>query len=281
MSVFVGTAGFSYKDWKSTFYPDDIQPRRMLEEYARHFGVVEINSTYYAIPPPERINSMALRTPPEFQFTVKANREMTHEINVDPQVTRGFRAAIRPLADHGKLGCVLAQFPWGFKNTAANRDYISVLAERMTGVDTVVEFRNGDWEAGETFELLSGLGFGYCSVDEPQLEGLVSPRVEVTGRVAYLRLHGRNYDSWWDSSRESWERYDYLYSESELAEWLPKVEVMSESSDRTYIIFNNHYKGQAPTNARTFEKMLRGLLGDALVSVEDPEGAPPGSDRLF
>ena len=99
--------------------------------------------------------------------------------------------------------------------------------------------------------------------------------------MAYLRFHGRNHETWWDQGRESWERYDYLYSEAELSEWLPKVEVMAESSDRTYIIFNNHYKGQAPTNARTFEKMLRGLLGDRLRSVDPSEGPPPKPERLF
>jgi uncharacterized protein YecE (DUF72 family) len=281
MTVFVGTAGFSYRDWKSTFYQDGIRPRQMLEEYARHFPVVEINSTYYAIPPPERINNMARRTPPRFQFNVKANREMTHEISAGPRVSREFRTAIRPLEDHGKLGCVLAQFPWGFKNTLENRSYLEVLAERMEGLDTVVEFRNSEWETEGTFELLRGLGLGYCCVDEPRLEGLVSGRVEVTGPVAYMRFHGRNNDTWWDSSRESWERYDYLYSEAELSEWLPRVEVMSDASDRTYIIFNNHYKGQAPKNAREFEKMLRGLLGDVVCTLDTTEGFPQGPDPLF
>ena len=142
MTVYIGTAGFSYKDWKGNFYPDDTQPKQMLEEYARHFPVVEINSTYYAIPSPDRFLSMARRTPPDFQFTVKANREMTHEIGDRSGAFDRFRAAIRPLEDHGKLGCVLAQFPWGFKNRPENRDYLEVLAGRLEGVDTVVEFRN-------------------------------------------------------------------------------------------------------------------------------------------
>jgi uncharacterized protein YecE (DUF72 family) len=274
MAIFIGTAGFSYKDWKGEFYPADIRPARMLEEYARHFPVVEINSTYYAIPPPERMNDMARRTPPEFQFNVKANREMTHELGECAPATSEFRAALRPLEDHGKLGCVLAQFPWGFKNTARNREYLEALAERLGDLDTVVEFRNSEWENDATFELLSGLGLGYCCVDEPHLKGLLSRRVEVTGRVAYLRFHGRNSETWWDRGRESWERYDYLYSEEELSEWLPKVELISESADRTYIIFNNHYKGQAPTNARMFERMLQGVVGGSLVIVD--EGSDEG-----
>jgi uncharacterized protein YecE (DUF72 family) len=264
MMVYVGTAGFSYKDWAGTFYPKEIQPRRMLEVYAEHFPVVEINSTYYAIPSPDRLASMARRTPTEFQFTVKANRAMTHEIGSEPDVFEHFGAALRPLSDHGKLGCVLAQFPWGFKDNPENRLYLEVLAGGLEGIDTVVEFRNSEWETDDTFMLLKELGLGYCCVDEPRLKGLVSGRVEVTGPVGYVRFHGRNASVWWDQKRKAWERYNYLYSESELGGWVAKVQDISEKSDRTYVIFNNHYKGQAPTNARMFEDMLRGVLGDTI-----------------
>jgi uncharacterized protein YecE (DUF72 family) len=277
MTIYVGTAGFSYSDWKGNFYQPTTRQSSMLEEYARHFPVVEVNSTYYAIPEPERINSMAKRTPPRFQFNVKANREMTHEIGNGKKVFEDFRRAIRPLEDHGKLGCVLAQFPWAFKNSEQNRRYLQKLAERLSGLDTVVEFRNASWETDETLDLLSSLGLGYCCVDEPRLKGLPSPRVALTSRIAYVRMHGRNADNWWAQGRESWERYDYLYSEEELAEWLPRIEDLSDNSDRVYVIFNNHYKGQAPTNARTFEQMLRALLGSELYLVEEPEGeGPPG-----
>jgi uncharacterized protein YecE (DUF72 family) len=278
MTVFVGTAGFSYKDWAGSFYPPGTPAREMLETYSRSFPVVEINSTYYAIPEPARIDSMARRTPVDFQFTVKANREMTHAVPEAGAPFGEFKRAIRPLLDHGKLGCVLAQFPWGFKNTGENRAYLEVLAAGLEGVDTVVEFRNSQWERDETFALLSELGLGYCSVDEPGLSGLITGRAEVTSDVGYVRFHGRNAANWWDSGRESWERYDYLYSESELAEWLPRVDGMEQKADRVYVIFNNHYKGQAPTNARMFEEMLRGILGDR-VHVEKP--SPPPEDKLF
>lgn len=276
MTVYVGTAGFSYKDWAGPFYPEGIQPPQMLEAYAEHFPVVEVNSTYYAIPAPERLASMARRTPTEFQFTVKANRAMTHEIGTDPDIFKRFGAALRPLSDHGKLGCVLAQFPWGFKDNPENRLYLEVLARGLEGIDTVVEFRNSEWEADDAFMLLKELGLGYCCVDEPRLKGLVSGRVEVTGPVGYVRFHGRNASIWWDQKRESWERYNYLYSEGELGEWVAKVQDISEKSDRTYVIFNNHYKGQAPTNARMFEDMLRSVLGDS-ICISRPEGG----GRLF
>ena len=271
MSVYVGTAGFSYADWKGPFYPPDTRQAAMLEEYARHFPVVEINSTYYAIPEPERVNAMARRTPTSFLFNVKANKEMTHEIGDGSKVFEDFRRALRPLEDHGKLGCVLAQFPWAFKRSNENADYLRKLARRLDGLDVVVEFRNEQWDSDETLDLLSSVGLGYCCVDEPRLKGLPAPRVALTSRVGYVRMHGRNADNWWARGRESWERYDYLYSEDELAEWLPGIENLSENTDRVYVIFNNHYKGQAPANAHTFEQMLRAILGKELVEVEPPD----------
>lgn len=265
MSVLVGTAGFSYADWKGNFYPAGISQRDMLEKYADHFPVVEINSTYYGIPEPGRIESMAHRTPEDFVFNVKANREMTHEITAGREVFEKFRRAIRPLIERGKLGCVLAQFPWGFQRTTTTERYLAELAARMEGLDTVVEFRNSGWDGDEALDLLASLGLGYCCVDEPDLEGLPSRSVAVTGRTAYLRMHGRNAANWWAKGRRSWERYDYLYSDDELREWLSGVEKMSENSDVVYVIFNNHYKGQAPANAHTFENMLRALLGSELI----------------
>lgn len=281
MTTFVGTAGFSYADWKGTFYPPGTSQPGMLEEYARHFPVVEVNSTYYAIPEPERMDAMARRTPPDFQFTVKANREMTHERGNGRQACADFRRAIRPLEDHGKLGCVLAQFPWGFKHSIANERYITELAGRLEGIEVVVEFRNSSWETERTFDMLRSTGLGYVCVDEPRLKGLVSPRVEVTSSVGYLRMHGRNYETWWGKDRQSWERYDYLYTEDELREWLPGVERMSDAADRVYVIFNNHYKGQAPANARTFEQMLRAILGAELQLAPGETGTNGTPESLF
>ncbi len=271
LTVYIGTAGFSYKDWIGAFYPQGISQRSMLEYYSKEFPVVEINSTYYAIPAPRVMYAMAKRVPRGFQFTIKANKEMTHEIDPSSDVFERFKQAIRPVKDYGKLGCVLAQFPWAFKNTRENRDYLEVLARALEGIDTVVEFRNSEWETLDTFELLKELDLGYCCVDEPGLRGLVSRRVEVTGQVGYVRFHGRNYETWWDRNRESWERYNYLYSEEELDEWVPKVEEMENKTDRVYVIFNNHYRGQAPTNARMFQKMLQGVLGERVARIEPAE----------
>jgi uncharacterized protein YecE (DUF72 family) len=254
--IYLGTAGFSYPDWKGHFYPERFDNRHMLEFYSARFPVVEINSSWYAIPPPLRFKSMAERTPLDFRFIVKAFQGITHSVPGREEDFRDFLASIRPLADHGKLAAVLAQFPWGFKNTPENRDYLRVLRERMDGQVVMVEFRNQEWIDDAVMGLMQELGLGFCCVDEPRLKGLVRPEVIVTGDTGYVRFHGRNHETWWDREREPWERYDYLYSEEELMEWVPGVLKLVERTSDTYLIFNNHYRGQAVRNARMMARLL-------------------------
>jgi len=128
-------------------------------------------------------------------------------------------------------------------------------------VPTVVEVRNAGWAAVETYDLLKRLGFGFCSVDEPALRGLM-PRVAVaTSRVGYVRFHGRNAADWW-KHEHAWQRYNYLYSEEELAEWAPRVRSLDAETDVTYLFFNNHYQGKSAQNAVMFAKMLSLPLGE-------------------
>ncbi len=266
--IYLGTAGFSYQDWKGTFYPEGQDKRYMLEYYSSLFPVVEVNSTWHALPSPRTLHSMAARTPPDFRFIVKAYQGLTHRQEDNQEDFFRFREVIRPLEDYGKLACVLAQFPWGFKNTPANRDYLRLFREILPSQDLVVEFRNEGWVTAETEELLRELGMGFCCVDEPRLKGLVKPHVILTSRIGYVRFHGRNYDAWWDRGRQSWERYDYLYREDELLEWVPGLLSLDEGAERTYAIFNNHYRGKAPRNAL----MLASLLPPERVAPLGTEG---------
>ena len=214
--VYIGTSGFSYDDWKGPFYPEDTDKKDMLAHYCRQFGAVEINSTYYAIPSRSTFLSLARKTPAEFKFSVKAYKEMTHVEVHSPDVFQQFLDALAPLVDSGKLGCILAQFPWSFKRTAQNQERLEAFKDAMGNMPTVVEFRNSEWVVAETFDLLRELDLGFCCVDEPALRGLM-PRVSAaTSPVAYVRFHGRNAQNWW-KHEEAWQRYDYLYTEQELA----------------------------------------------------------------
>lgn len=253
--IYTGTSGFSYDDWKGEFYPAKIAKKDMLAHYARSFNAVEINSTYYAIPGAASFASMDAKTPADFRFVVKAHKDMTHADTANPASFDAFLGAIGPLIDSGKLGCVLAQYPWGFKPSEVNIDRLRDLRDTMGDIRTVVEFRNSDWVNDQTFELLRALDLGFCCVDEPHLKGLMPGVAVVTSDTGYIRFHGRNAKSWWDH-QESYQRYDYLYSEEELQEWVPKAEEVIERARDTYMFFNNHYKGKSAVNARMFARML-------------------------
>ncbi len=269
--IYVGTSGFSYDDWKGHFYPDQVNKRDMLSYYAARFNCVEVNSTYYTIPAASTFVAMDRKTPPDFHFVVKAHQEMTHVESPGKGVFDAFLEAIRPLQESNKLGCVLAQFPWSYKYTPENVRGLHELKERVGEVPTTVEFRNAEWIEDDTFVLLRELGLGFCSVDEPELKGLMPRVAGATSNVGYVRFHGRNAAKWW-KHEQAYQRYDYLYSEDELAEWVPKVRDVESKTERTYVFFNNHYQGKSAQNARMFAKMLNLTL--------PMDSAPPASRQM-
>ena len=230
----------------------------MLEFYARHFPAVEINSTYYHIPTARNMAAMAKRAEGRVEFSVKAHQDMTHARDKYADALPLFREAIAPLREAGALGCVLMQFPFSFKTTPANIDFLREIASDLAPDPVVVEFRHRSWTTDETFGLLRDLGLAYCCVDEPHLPNLPPPVVRATAPIAYVRFHGRNCQKWW-AHAEAWERYDYLYSEAELLEWVPRIRALAEATQKCYAFLNNHARGQAVTNAQ----MLIGLLSHA------------------
>jgi len=256
--IHVGTSGYSYADWRGTFYPQDLPQKEMLRHYATVFDCVELNFTYYGIPHPRVIASMVKNTPPGFMFAVKANEATTHK--QDASVLGAFKAAIEPAMAAERLAGVLCQFLWAFKNTEENRAYLACLAKDLGEFRVIVEFRHDSWIVPPIFDFLRACGLAYCSVDEPAIPGLVPPIARVTSDVAYLRFHSRNKKKWFAGSDK--ERYDYLYTKEEMAEWLPKVKDMYSEAQSTYIFFNNCHAGSAAVNATEFKQMLAemGLL---------------------
>ncbi len=152
--IHIGTSGYSFKDWKGPFYPIKITNSEMLEFYSRHFKVVEINSTYYAIPKPQTFQRMAEKTPEDFQFIVKANGGMTHQRTDNAGVFEQFEDAVQPLVESGKLKGILAQFPWSFKNSEQNRRYLKEYADRLSKHPLIVEFRHISWISEPLFGFL-------------------------------------------------------------------------------------------------------------------------------
>lgn len=260
--VLIGTSGFSYTDWKEVFYPPEIPRGSMLSYYANHFPVVELDYTYYQMPNAKTLRSMVEKTPEGFLFCVKTHQSMTHESDASEEAFQEachqFVQAIEPLRSAGKLACVLAQYPWGFRPQPNGYQRLRRLREALIDLPVVIEFRNIEWVQRETFYFLHDLDFGFCCVDEPKLKGLFPPLAFATSNIGYIRFHGRNAAKWWKHG-EGWERYDYEYSREELLEWLPKIRKVMEKTSKTFVLMNNCHAGHAAVNARMLQDMLMEL----------------------
>lgn len=256
--ILIGTSGFSYADWKGGFYPAGLPSGRMLEYYAQHFPACEINFTYYRIAGPRQAESLVQRSGGRVTFVVKAHQSITHGQDSAPADYRAFLRGLEPLRSSNVLGAVLLQFPYAFQNRRESLDYLAGVQEKLSAADTpmAVEFRHRSWNRPETLAWLRGLGLSYVNVDEPDLEGLLPASAEATGPVGYIRFHGRNRETWFKKDAASWERYDYLYSESELQAWVPKIRAVTERTRITFVFFNNHWESKAVANA----KQMAGLL---------------------
>jgi len=285
--ILLGTSGYSYPDWYGVFYPPGLERAKQLDYYVRQFNTVEVNSTYYRIPPPSTFAAMERKSPADFEFVVKAHQEMTHKQTHDPEVYEAFQAAMGPLRSARKLSGVLAQFPQAFHRSEDNERFLVEMQERLEGSPLFVEFRHNSWMHEDVFEFLERASLGYVSVDEPSLPGLLPPVARATGPLAYVRFHGRNAKSWYADgnggltaarSRAPKEtashpratarepvprqrdrqllRYDYLYSEAELKEWADKIRELNQKTQKTFVFFNNCHAGQAATSAKLMRKLL-------------------------
>lgn len=261
--ILIGTSGFSYDDWVGPVYPDGTKKEEMLSYYSGQLGfnIVELNFTYYKQPSAIAMARMLKSVPDGFAFAVKAHESMTHKVRGadssfirDEAAFETFLNGVAPLAESGRLKCVLAQFPMKFSRNRDTVDHLKWFADQLKPVRLAVEFRNESWVSQSTFDLLKSLGAGYCVVDEPDLPGLVPFTPVFTANPAYFRFHGRNL-RWFNESAA--QRYNYLYDESEIRSALDPIARISSVAEETLIFFNNHFQGSAVKNA----KMLKRLIG--------------------
>lgn len=253
--MYLGTSGFSYNDWVGSFYPAGMPKREWLTYYAREFNTCEVNSSFYALPKPSSLEAMADKTGEDFLFCFKANQKMTHQQEDNAPIFETFCQVLEPIAITGKLGCILAQFPYSFRFTQRNWDYLKLLRERLDNLPVVIEFRNARWLRSEVFDWLRHQNLGFCCVDEPRLPNLLPPLAEATSKIGYIRFHGRNSARWWQHE-QAYERYDYSYTPDELSEWLPKIRKLDSIAEKTFIFANNHWQGQAVSTIRQLRMML-------------------------
>jgi len=256
----VGPAGWAYKDWEGIVYPQKPGPKfDPLEYLARFFDTIEINTSFYG-PPSSKTTSAWLErvaANPNFTFTAKLNRLWTHERGkATAKDEKEFREGMTPMHDAGRLGALLLQFPWSFKNTDEDRQYLFDLINRFRDFPLVLEIRHATWNQPQIYETLEELGVGICNIDQPLFSKSIKPSALTTSSVGYVRLHGRNYQDWFREKAGRDERYNYLYSVEQLEPWVANIKEVARHTRETYVITNNHFRGQAVVNALEIKATL-------------------------
>jgi len=292
----IGTSGWNYPSgrgtWNGIFYPPSRGRPKAFDElayYAEHFNTVEVNSTFYGQPRAAITRGWADRTPPHFDFSVKLYQKFTHPGMFKERLRRSssvvadapadvieelaevnaadldeFRRGIAPLADHGKLGALLAQFPPSFKNGARERDYVNRLLRAFREYPVAVELRHSSWSDafGETLELLNVFQAAWVQIDEPKFRFSIRQNYlpNVQG-FYYMRLHGRNVQQWWRHDKSE-DRYNYFYSGDELKEFSETADAARRLVKKAYLYTNNHYSAKSVANAAMIKEQLGEPLED-------------------
>jgi uncharacterized protein YecE (DUF72 family) len=304
-TIRIGTCSWADESLTKYFYPSQVKgAEERLRYYTDRFDTVEANSTYYHLPERQMVERWAERTPDGFVMHVKAFGVMTrHPVKVEQlptdlrdeaplddrgrvdrpprefraEIFRRFHDALEPLRETGKLGGILMQFPPYVVPRPAAFDYLEWAHEQLGGDEMLVEFRHGSWlddeHRDETLAFLERHGMSYVIVDAPRTGGanVLPTFVEATSPTAYVRFHGRNAETWNKRVRSAAERFDYLYREDELREWVGPLQELAGRSETAYAMFNNNGRSnvggetvaQAPVNAQ----MLKGLLQEAQIAT--------------
>lgn len=259
----IGPAGWDYPDWDGIFYPA-VRKRSFdaLAYIASYFTLVEINSTFYRVPSARVTRRWTERVSdqPHFTFTMKAHQSLTHHDGGGaPAELAPLCRAIDPVAEAGRLGAVLLQFPWSFRFGGEARRHIETRIKELRSYPLALEVRHGSWENPDARSYLDALGITVCGIDQPVIGDSLHPYQQCIGSAgAYFRFHGRNYAHWFarDAGRDA--RYDYLYPIEELSPWADVIKRSAGEATTTHVVLNNHFRGQAPANAFEFAFLITG-----------------------
>ena len=296
-----GPAGWDYKDWYGKVYPAP-KPRGFdaLRYLAQYVSLVEINSSFYG--PPSAATAVkwrdAVRSKSGFRFTAKLWQRFTHERSTSwtneevDQVKAGFGV----LHEAGVLGAVLLQFPWSYRNSEANREWLRDVMATFREYPLVVEVRHASWNEPDVYHELAEHGVGVANIDQPLFKNSIAPSARATSAVAYVRVHGRNYVDWFrtpasDASRAAQietrnAKFDFPYSLDELKPWVERIQTITAlpAVRDTFVVTNNHYEGQAMANLVQLEALVMGqpvettpvLMQSYADTVRDFVRQPPG-----
>jgi len=284
----VGTSGWHYPTgagtWNGVFYPAR-RPRGFdeLAYYAERFDTVEVNSSFYRMPEPDMSRAWVRRTPRGFVFAVKLYQKFTHP---DMYLSRDgvkdwdlsredfdlFRTGIGPIAESGRLGAILAQFPASFQSEQETRDYLDWLLGGLAEYPVAVELRHRSWsdDAARTRAILGEHRAAWVLIDEPKFKSSVHQELEAVAvpesPLAYVRLHGRNAAQWWEHEHRD-DRYNYLYSAEELSPFSQAAKDAARREKKVMMYLNNHFSAKAVANAA----VLKRDLGQIIPGDYEPE----------
>jgi uncharacterized protein YecE (DUF72 family) len=260
-----GPAGFQYKDWVGVVYP---LPRPkgfdQLAYIAEYFDTCEINSTFYGPARSTTAESWVRRTAhnADFRFTAKLYQRFTHQRKTawTADEVDEVRAGFDPMMEAGKLGAVLLQFPWSFRRTEENREWLADVVGTFAHYPLVLEVRHASWNTPEFFAGLAERGIGFVNIDQPLFSDSIKPTSISTAPVGYVRVHGRNYKDWFRENAGRDARSDYLYPPDELRPWAERTrEIAAEPpTEDVYVVTNNHFRGKAVANALMLQSMVEG-----------------------
>jgi len=264
---YVGTAGWSYEDWEGIVYPlakgRGFHPLAYL---AGFINIIEVNSTFYRPAPPAMVQSWLKRLEghPDFMLSLKLYQAFTHpREGFSQKEVDDVRTAADLVLLQNRLAALLIQFPWSFRNSPQNTDYLDRLLAVFAGYPLAVEVRHASWDRPEFYELLRSRHAAFCNIDQPVFDASIKPSaVSTTPDFAYVRLHGRNYQNWFREGAGRDARYDYLYAHDELEGWVSRIKDLGTKSGKVYVITNNHYRGQAMANALQIRNMITGQKVD-------------------
>jgi len=300
-TIRIGTCSWADEALSKWFYPPKLPAKERLAWYAEHFDTVEVDSTFYRLPSEPAVAGWAERTPEGFTMHIKAFGLMTRhpvkaevvpedlrsEMPVDErgridrpprelraEVFRRFLAALEPLRPAGKLGGILFQLPPYIVYKDSSLEYLTWAREQLGSDEMLVEFRHRSWldddHRADSLAFLERIGAGYVVVDAPRSEtakNLVPTVVATTSPIAYVRFHGRNLATWNKRGGSAAERFDYLYSDEELEEWVEPLRELAGQTEQAYAFFNNNASSEDPDNplgrvaqAATNARQLRQLL---------------------
>jgi len=272
MSLYIGTAGWSYPHWNGVVYPKLQAPgSHPLDLVCKHLDAVEINSSFYQTLKPELVKLWIKKVSdhPGFLFTAKLHQRFTHARVLEDKEIAEFKEGLWPLLRANRLGAVLMQFPWSFRFTAENQDFFIRLRRAFHEFPLVAEMRHSSWMAEEAVGTFLDYRVGFCNIDQPEYTRAMPPTALLTSGVGYVRLHGRNPANGLGSYGKDAQyaarlrQHDYLYSESELAAWAKRIQHVQRFAERTFVVFNNDAGGKSFVNALQLRAEMTGVRGAA------------------